>query len=127
MNSWQDVVDDVCKNTKRCRRFLMSDLEAKAHVRRTPSRSRRYTHSKPKKVYFISQDYINVYFTQREVECIYYLLKCYRLSDIAVTLGISIRTVEFYVKNMKSKLHCHTRQQLIEKIAATDLMARIKL
>ena len=58
----------------------------------------------------------------REVECIIYILRGKTSKQIARLLELSHRTVEFYVGRLKSKLYCHTKSELIEKVLLGRLM-----
>lgn len=51
--------------------------------------------------------------TKREKECLYYTVKGYTAKDTANALGISRRTVEAHLKNLKSKLSVKKKSQLI--------------
>ena len=53
--------------------------------------------------------------TKRENELLYYLVKGKTLKSAAAELGLSVRTVEYYLVNMKSKLNVATKNELIEK------------
>jgi DNA-binding CsgD family transcriptional regulator len=52
--------------------------------------------------------------TPRESICLFYILRGKSNKQIALILGISQRTVEAHVVNVKNKLQCHSRSQLIE-------------
>ena len=54
--------------------------------------------------------------TVRERECASLLTKGVRTKGIAKILGISPRTVETHIENMKVKLDCYSQSQLIEKL-----------
>jgi len=53
--------------------------------------------------------------TQKEKECIYELAKGKSAKQIAHALRNSPRTIETHLQNIKQKLGCHTRAQIIEK------------
>lgn len=53
--------------------------------------------------------------TQREIECLYHLIKGLTLKQIAKKLSISPRTVEHHLENIKIKLNCTSRAELITK------------
>lgn len=59
-----------------------------------------------------------IHLTNREKECLHLTVKAYSAKAIAVRLGISARTVEDYLKNIKLKFNVRTKQQLIDKISA---------
>lgn len=56
----------------------------------------------------------NVYISNREFDCLKYAVKNYSLKEIGKLLGLSPRTVETYVNNLKYKLQCDSRSQLID-------------
>ena len=58
----------------------------------------------------------------REVECIIYILRGKTSKQIAKVLALSHRTIEFYIGRLKTKLHCHTKSELIEKILSGSLI-----
>ena len=60
-------------------------------------------------------DYSDFGLSTRESECYFYLLRGYTAKAIGLKLAISHKTVEFYLTEVKRKLHCHTKTQLIEK------------
>ncbi len=74
------------------------------------------------KVFYLGDQYENIYFTKREVESLYYLMNGHTISSTAKTLGLSPRTVEFYVNNMKLKIKATSKTELLEKALFTDLM-----
>ncbi len=55
-------------------------------------------------------------FSNRELQCIKLLLRGKTSRDIANTLGLSIRTIETYIDNIKFKLAVQTKPELIEKL-----------
>ena len=56
----------------------------------------------------------------REQECLSFLAKGGRTSNIATLLGISPATVEFHLKNIKNKLGAATREEALVKAIAQD-------
>lgn len=62
---------------------------------------------------YLTGEYTGVYFSRRESECLNLLTLGYTIKRVAETLTLSTRTVEFYIKNMKKKLNCRTRSELI--------------
>lgn len=54
--------------------------------------------------------------SKRESECIYYLIRGMTAKQIGKTMGLSNRTVEFYLDNAKSKLNCTNKFELISTI-----------
>ena len=54
--------------------------------------------------------------TEREKECLEYLVKESSNANIASAMNISIRTVETHIDRIKNKLQCRTRHELIIKL-----------
>lgn len=52
--------------------------------------------------------------TPREKECLCFILRGKTAKEIAGLMSISFRTVEFHIMNIKEKLNCSSRSQLIE-------------
>jgi len=63
-----------------------------------------------KKYYFDSNNYL----TKREAHCAYFITKNYSSSQIAEMMGISHRTVEDYIHNIKLKSQLTNKHQLQE-------------
>ncbi|MCW8450455.1 helix-turn-helix transcriptional regulator [Legionella quinlivanii] len=55
--------------------------------------------------------------SKRELECSSALLNGMRVKEIARMLGLSVRTIEFYIQNMKNKLRCSSQIELVLKLA----------
>lgn len=53
--------------------------------------------------------------SNRQLECLFFLLRGQTSKRIAEILSLSPRTVEDYINEIKFKMHCFTRSQIIEK------------
>jgi len=51
--------------------------------------------------------------TQRQTDCLFYLVKGMTIKQTAQKMGLSPKTVEHYLENIKTKLNCHTRLDLV--------------
>lgn len=76
--------------------------------------------------YYLGPDYPDIYFTKREAECIFWMAHGLTIAETALKMYLSPRTVEFYVKNMKTKLGCASKKRLIEKVMKTGLMDQLQ-
>lgn len=77
----------------------------------------------PKKFYlYHSKTNSNTPLAPREIECIVHILRGKTSKQIAKMLSLSHRTIEFYIGRLKTKLHCHTKSELIEKILSGSLI-----
>lgn len=54
--------------------------------------------------------------SNRERECVYYLARGMTCKEIAQAMRISYRTVEKHLENIKDKLTCHSRSDIISKV-----------
>ena len=54
-----------------------------------------------------------LYLTQREADCIYYLIQGLTIKQTAVELLLSPRTVEFYLKRIKEKFGGKNKKELL--------------
>ena len=71
----------------------------------------------------------NLHLSPREAECVFFLLRGHTIKEVANILDLSPRTIEFYLKNIKTKLSCNKKREVLEIIRqssfATDpLVAR---
>lgn len=77
-----------------------------------------------KQRYYFSYQGRPFYLTSREAEAASMLLLGKTLVGIAEATQLSMRTVEYYLNNIKKKLHCRTRQELIVKLAVCELIEK---
>lgn len=59
--------------------------------------------------------------SDRERQCIFHLVKGKTTTQIAESLGLSQRTVESYLDNIKNKLGCNSKSMLIDTILQMGL------
>ncbi|OGT33493.1 MAG: hypothetical protein A3C44_02965 [Gammaproteobacteria bacterium RIFCSPHIGHO2_02_FULL_39_13] len=57
----------------------------------------------------------------------FWVVQDFTLAYVAQQMTLSRRTVEFYVKNLKLKLQCRNKKELIETILQTDLLRQLEL
>ena len=78
---------------------------------------------KDKRIY-LTGEISPTYFTQRECQCAELVLEGHTAKRIARMLGLSNRTIEYYLHNMKQKLRCKTRLQLVSTLIQTDFIEK---
>lgn len=54
--------------------------------------------------------------SRREIDCVKYLLQGKTAPEIAQIINISVRTAESYIDNIKIKLNCRTKQELVDRL-----------
>lgn len=75
---------------------------------------------------FLSGELYNTYFTSREAETMVHLIMGKTMRSIGQVMCLSPRTIEFYINNMKAKLHCRTKAELIAKVLASDFLGNFE-
>ncbi len=73
------------------------------------------------KKFFLGQSYGNRYLSYREIVTLQWLLAGKSAEEVAIILGISKRTVEAHIANMKKKLDCCKLSQLIHKATVLNI------
>ena len=66
-------------------------------------------------IYSIENYYPETQLSERQSECLFFLLRGKTTKEVAHLLNLSPRTVESYINEIKFKLQCNTKSQLIEK------------
>jgi len=116
---WENVLQEVLnkhKKNRRCAFTNVGDCQAK------PKNSQSGTLKKKRrsKKYYLGERYPGIYFTLREAECMKYIISGNTIVDTSKMLDLSHRTVEFYVNNMKAKIKCRTKSELVRYILNSD-------
>lgn len=71
--------------------------------------------------FFILNQEGNLYLTKREAECIAYMIDGATAKQTAKFLGISFRTVESHFHQVKAKLQCATKDELIKFLIEANI------
>lgn len=69
----------------------------------------------------------NQYLTLREIDVLKCILFGYSAKKIGLSLGISFRTAETYIENLKLKLSCNRKSEIIERVVELGLMQWVNL
>lgn len=64
--------------------------------------------------------------SNREIDCIYFLLHNKTAKETAREMNISHRTVEFYLEGIRIKLNCESKSDLILKLASHPILKAIR-
>ncbi len=72
--------------------------------------------------YMLEDNLSNSLLSSRQSECLFFLLRGKTAKQIAKILNLSFRTVEEYIEQMKIKLNCSTKSELINKAIAEGYM-----
>lgn len=110
---WQDVINGlhdqahlrvVAEQTARIAQYLKKPRVVKQVAK--PVR----------KKYPLGDYFPGISLAEREAECVYLLLQNKRYKQISSEMNISLRTVETYIKNIRAKLRCNKKAEIIELI-----------
>jgi len=126
---WDAVLKEVLNKDKLTDEFSVTNINA-YKVRETIGSINRNNQQLPRKTlrkYFLGEKYPGIYLTEREAQTIGYFLRGKTTVEVAAILKLSRRTVEFYLKNMKIKLNCRLKSELITKVHSSDLLAQLNL
>lgn len=82
---------------------------------------------KKSKYLYLGNDCGNVYLTKREVEVLRCTILGYSAKSTAKLLNISFRTVECYIDNIKLKLRCNNKRELIGLIIKSKVISLLDL
>lgn len=63
--------------------------------------------------------------TRRELECVFLLTRGKSAKEISVLLSLSKRTIESYIENIKNKMHCNNKAELLVKAVINDYHSHI--
>jgi DNA-binding CsgD family transcriptional regulator len=123
--SFDDLLNQVMKMKASGKKLtLLSDEEQKVSYN-TGNEKSRLSRTRPLVAYGLGNKYGNTYFTRREAECMVLLLKGKTINSVASILNLSPRTVEYYIKNMKFKLGCRTKFELVDLVYASEFMKNV--
>lgn len=74
------------------------------------------------KKYIVKTEQEEVVLSRKEAECALYLLKGLRSKHIAREMGVAPRTIEYHIENIRSKLNCDVRTDLIAKLTSGNFL-----
>lgn len=127
MDYWESVLQEVLHKEDDAFQFKYTDLG------RSMLRERRRKHRQPPPrqkssttpMYFLGDAFKGIYFTRREAQTLFHLLQGKTIPEVGKSLGLSARTIEFYVKNMKLKIGVDTKAKLLDKVRETEIIEQL--
>lgn len=122
---WESVLKEVLNKGSNKQAFSFTNLGAKKENKNYLRSKNRTLRPRVLKAYSLGGKHGNLYFTKREAECMSRMLRGKTITRVADELELSPRTVEFYLKNMKSKLGCRTKFELIEVVLDSDFLKNV--
>ncbi|MBS0350976.1 MAG: helix-turn-helix transcriptional regulator [Proteobacteria bacterium] len=107
---WENLINEV-KNKRKLK---------KTHFQLEGTQICPIQNEKRKMKYALGEPLQNVYFTQREAECVMQVLSGKTMNQTGASLNLSPRTVEYYLNKIKKKLNCRKKQEVIQLVSQTD-------
>ena len=129
MQYWQSVLDEVSHKDDNAHTFLTPhgvQLTNRVDALLSDDALNFSKETRELRSYYLGDDYPNVYLTKREAETMFWIVQELTIAEAAEKMHLSARTVEFYVKNMKLKLSCANKKELIEKVLDSDLLQQLE-
>ena len=123
--SLDDLLSQVMRMKSSGKRALLLSDEEQRSVYNPNIKKYKVLGKRSLAAYGLGSKYGDAYFTRREAECMVLLLKGKTINSVADILELSPRTVEYYIKNMKSKIGCRTKFELVDLIYASEFMKNI--
>lgn len=121
MNYWQIILDEVAHYEDKGYRCLYSNLqETDIYIEKHEEDCVQKKPRKPKITYSLPGQYAHLHLSEREAECIYCLQRNHTIKSTAILLNLSARTVEFYLKNIKTKMRLRTKSEVLLQLSELD-------
>jgi DNA-binding CsgD family transcriptional regulator len=64
--------------------------------------------------YYLGDQFPEIYLTQREAECSYWVIRGLTNKQVADQMQLSPRTIEYYLRNIRCKLNCYSKIHLVK-------------
>ena len=72
----------------------------------------------------LSGEFNGYYLTRREAQCVFHAMNKLTIQETAHQMALSPRTIEFYLKRIRTKLKCRRKKELITKLNQTNFKER---
>jgi len=123
--SLDDLLNQVMRMKSSGKRALLLSDEEQRSVYNPNIKKYKVLGKRSLAAYGLGSKYGDAYFTRREAECMVLLLKGKTINSVADILELSPRTVEYYIKNMKFKIGCRTKFELVDLVYASEFMKNV--
>ena len=77
--------------------------------------------------YYVELDSLKTYLTHRETLSVLHRMQGKTYAQTAEILKIKKRTVEFYLKSIRDKLHCERASEVLKVLSETDFFKNYQL
>jgi DNA-binding CsgD family transcriptional regulator len=130
---WDDVLEEVMREGVNVMQTTVSKLCQVAPVAKGSNDYGRRYYSGEKalrgpraQAVYLGCHYPGIYLTPREAHTALLLLKGYTMRSTAMALGLSARTVEYYLDNIKAKLGVRRRADVITGLLTCDFLDNLR-
>lgn len=126
---WQDLtkaIEQKQQNPAQFERIYIGRIETPAHMpvhRRRPA-GREETCPRGA-AFWLSAPFQGVSLTRREVQLLFLICQGYTNQSASERMHLSVRTTEYYIKNLRRKIMAKSKANLIKQILLTDFMQRV--
>ena len=115
MHYWQIIIDEVASYEQKGFRCRYSNLqETDIFTEKLDNDCSPKPPKRQKVTYPLPPPYDHLYLTEREAECIFCLQHSQTIKSTGTLLNLSARTVEFYLKNIKTKTGMRTKSEILQ-------------
>jgi len=77
--------------------------------------------------YYLGGKYDDRYLTQKQMQCVYWLVQGKTFQQIGTLVGIQPKTVDHYIQAAKKKLNCRNGIQLAKAILESDVLSSCEI
>lgn len=119
---WDQVLSEVNNKNTPDYDFLYTNVggDPDLYEEKKPT----YNNKKSTHTYTLDGALEGKYLTGREADCIYFMLDGHTIKSVGSQLQLSPRTVEYYLQNVKDKLGCHKKTDVLAKIKQTSFITK---
>lgn len=75
--------------------------------------------------YYIEEGNTELYLTMREAQVVLLSMMGKTAKEVSRRLGISFRTVEYYLENVKRKLDCDSKREAINRLLCSNFLVNL--
>jgi DNA-binding CsgD family transcriptional regulator len=76
--------------------------------------------------YYLGDKFPEIYLTQREAECVFWIIRGLTNKEVADKMQLSSRTIEYYLRNVRTKLNCYSKSHLIRVLQGAPFLSLIQ-
>ena len=101
----------------------MNEIMLEDHRRSIPDK---FICCPSRRKYYLGKQFPEIYLTQREAECVYWVMKGLTNKQTADKMELSSRTIDYYLRNVRTKLNCYSKAHLIRVLDKACFLSEIE-